>query len=171
MRDDGPHGVFVADVVLFRRACATRSCASTSLSADFKARLVAPADQTRPGNLRPQPALERVRARAAAGKNLRQFLRVDAHVGWRRWHKHFPLPNRELRCCNAWPRATSKISSIRLSSTSLRVGTFLLLSWMNLVAMLDIERRDRLAIDERDDLLRAGRRRNGEHDRSGEHRR
>ena len=65
----------------------------------------------------------------------------------------------------------SRISSIRLSSTSLREGTFLLLICRNLARCSISRIRDRLAVDEQHHLLRACSRGQAEHDRAGENRR
>src|SRR5208282_1857152 len=166
--NDGAHDVFVAHVVLFR-GLVQLELRFDILVPDFKARSVAPAHQIGPGNLRPQTALERVGARTAARKNLGQPRRVDAHSGGDGGIRLFYFRIGNFDAVTLGFGHLQDFVDKAIEHFLARRHLFAA-ELDEFAPMFDIEYRNGLAIDERDDLLRAGPRRNGEHDRCGEHR-
>ena len=122
---------------------------------DFQARLVTAAYKIGPGDLRPQPPLKGIVARAAGRQQLRQLLRVDSHAGRDIGVRivHFRIGHFEAET----------LGLVHFQNLVDEAIEHFLARWHlfgahlnELGAMLDIERRDRLAVDERNDLLRAG---------------
>ena len=128
---------------------------------DFQARFETALDQRVPGQFGLQPVLERVGAGAALGQHLRQLRRVGAHpaadigegiVDFRVGHVDAEF----LGLADLQDLVDKTVQH-------LLAGRRLLGAHLDeLGALLDIERRDRFAIDQRHDLLRTAHRGNGQ---------